>query len=139
MVPTVTINVIGVLIAAIASFVVGMIWYSPALFGKQWMKLMGMKESDMKNAKKEMGGMMVMTLILSAVTAFVLAHVLKYTGAATYMDAVFVAFIMWLGFYATSLYLGVMYEKKSMEWWFINAGHYLAGLIVMAIVLVVMG
>jgi hypothetical protein len=136
MVPAVAINVVGVLIAAIASFVVGTVWYSPALFGKKWMKLMGMKESDMKNAKKEMGGMMVMTLILSVVTAFVLAHILKYVGAVTYMDALFVAFMVWLGFYATSLYMGVLYEKKSMEWWFIIAGNYLAGLIVMAIVLV---
>ena len=139
MVPFVVVNWVSIIVAAIGAFIVGMLWYSPALFGKQWMKMMGMSEKDMKAGKDKMTGMMVVTLVLGVISAWVLSHVFNYAGVVTMMDGVFVAAMMWLGFYATSTYMGVMYEKKSMEWWYLTAGHYLVSLIVMGLVLVQMG
>ncbi|MDQ7020805.1 MAG: DUF1761 domain-containing protein [Candidatus Dojkabacteria bacterium] len=39
------ISVIGIVIAAIANIFLGMIWYGP-LFGKEWMRLVGIKKED---------------------------------------------------------------------------------------------
>ncbi len=138
MIPTISVNLVTVLAGGIAAFVAGMIWYSPAVYGKKFMKMMGVTQKEMEKGKEKMTGMMVQTFIVGLVTAFVLTHFLAYAGVTTVMDAVVLAFWVWLGFYATSLYLGVLYEKKSMDWWFMSAGHYLFSLLVTAIVLTVL-
>lgn len=138
MVPIVNVDLVTVVVAAIAAFIVGMIWYSPALFGKKWMKTMGMSEKDMAKNKDKMMPIMVMSLILDGVMAYVLAHVLAFSQAATITDAVQGAVWIWLGFIATTTYMGVLYEKKTMDWWIMTAGHYLFALIAMALVLVMM-
>lgn len=134
----VSIDFITVIVAAIAAFVVGMIWYSPALFGKKYMKMMGVSEKDMAKGKDKMMGVMAQTLVVNFVMAYVLAHVLAFATATTLMDAIQGAIWMWLGFIATSTYIAVLYEKKSMDWWVMTAGHYLFSMIAMAIVLVMM-
>ena len=75
------INYWAVLVAAIAQFVIGMAWYSPMLFGKTWMKEMGLTDKDMK-ASKEKGMMkeMVIALISALVMAYVLSHVTWMSG-----------------------------------------------------------
>ncbi len=138
MVPIVNVDLVTVVVAAIAAFIVGMIWYSPALFGKKWMKTMGMSEKDMAKNKDKMMPIMVMSIILSGVMAYVLAHILAFSQASTLADAVQGAVWVWLGFIATTTYMGVLYEKKSMDWFIMTAGHYLFALIAMALVLVMM-
>ena len=69
------INGFAVLAAAVASMVIGAIWYSPAVFGKIWMSLTGISDSKIKEMKsKGMAKSYVIGFIASLVTAYVLAH-----------------------------------------------------------------
>ncbi|HQU56998.1 MAG TPA: DUF1761 domain-containing protein, partial [Chitinophagaceae bacterium] len=43
-----TINWLAVLVAGISSFVIGGIWYSPALFGNAWMKENNLSEEAVR-------------------------------------------------------------------------------------------
>lgn len=43
-----TLNWLAVVVATLLAFAVGAVWYTPALFGKAWMKSIGLKESDTK-------------------------------------------------------------------------------------------
>ena len=52
MVPAVSINYLAVLVAAIASIVLGFVWYGP-LFGKTWTQLMGFDKKKMDDMKKK--------------------------------------------------------------------------------------
>ena len=47
-----SVNNIAVVAAAAVSMVIGAAWYSPLLFGKLWMKLSGMTEMQLAEAKK---------------------------------------------------------------------------------------
>jgi hypothetical protein len=47
--PAVQINLWGVIAATAFGMVVGAIWYSELLFGKQWMRLAGKKADDLQN------------------------------------------------------------------------------------------
>lgn len=38
------VNYLAVLVSAIASMVLGMIWYNPSVFGNTWMKLSKLSE-----------------------------------------------------------------------------------------------
>lgn len=137
-----TIDWVAVIAAAIAAFAAGMVWYSPAMFGKKWMKMNGVTEKEAAKYKEknkdQMMGMMITTVVVSAITAFVLANLLVLLNITTLFSAVQLAFWLWIGFQATSAYLLVLYEKKSMDWWIISAGYNLVGLLVSAIVLMLM-
>ncbi len=134
----ISVNYVAVIVAAIAAFAAGMIWYSPAVMGKKYMKVMGKTEKDMKKEMKGMQGPMIKGLVMNLIMAYVLANILGVTGAWTIMDGVQGAFWLWLGFVATILYGAVIWEKKTMDWFIISAGHYLVSMLVMGIVLVIM-
>ena len=44
------INFLAVIVSALSSFLIGGLWYSPALFGKSWMKEAGLSEKETKSA-----------------------------------------------------------------------------------------
>lgn len=135
---TVMVNYIAVIVAAIAAFAAGMVWYSPAVMGKKYMKVMGKTEKDMKKEMKGMNGAMVKGFIMNLLMAYILATLFGITGVYTLMDGLQGAFWIWLGFVVTTLYGAVIWEKKSMDWFIISAGHYLVAMLVMGIVLVLM-
>ena len=58
------INYLAVLVSAIIGMIIGALWYSPLLFGKLWMKLSGMTEKQLNEAKKKgMGKMYLVAFI----------------------------------------------------------------------------
>ena len=134
MVQAVSINFLAVLVAAIAAIVLGFLWYGP-LFGKTWIKLMGMDKKKMdKNMKKKMTKSYVILVITTLVTSYVLAHFVKYLGT-TVSDALQTAFWIWLGFVATIQIGIVLWEGKPWKLYLINASHQLVNLAVMATIL----
>jgi hypothetical protein len=119
------------LAAGVAAMVVGFLWYGP-LFGKAWLKLSGHKMGGTGN----MNSLYAIQYVASVVSAYVLAVFLGLTGATTLEAALPIAVWLWLGFQAT-LKLGVvLWEGKSWNLFFLEAGHSLVTLLVMAAVLV---
>lgn len=138
MVAEVAVNPIALIASALAMVVLGALWYGP-LFGKQWMKLMGMDPQKVKvtpemqnQMMKSMAGMLVASLVL----VFVLTHTLAYAGVKTISDALFVAFMTWLGYVATIELNGVFFEKKKVQHYLINVAYYLVGFLMMSIIIV---
>ncbi len=129
--PAVTVNYVAVVAAAVASFVVGWLWYGP-LFGKTWMKLTG--KTSMGN-KDEMPKSMVIVFIGALITAWVLSAFLQLTGSTTLSSALPVAVWAWLGFQAPETVGVVLWEGKSWNLFFLNAAQKLVNLLVIAAVL----
>jgi hypothetical protein len=65
------VNYLAVLAAAIVAMVVGMVWHSPAMFLKRWMKLTGVTDKEMK---KSMGLPAAVGFVTLLISAFVIAH-----------------------------------------------------------------
>ena len=63
-----TINWLAVLVAGISSFMLGGVWYSPALFGNAWMKENRFSVDDVKksNKAKTFGWSFLFSLIMAA-------------------------------------------------------------------------
>lgn len=129
--PAVTVNYTAVVVAAVASFVVGWLWYGP-LFGKTWMKLTG--KTSMGN-KDEMPQSMAIMFVGTLVTAWVLSAFLQLTGSTTLQAALPVALWAWLGFQAPEALGVVLWEGKSWNLFFLNAAEKLVSLLVIAAVL----
>lgn len=131
------INYPALLAAAIASIMIGFLWYGP-LFGKMWIKLMNFDKKKMEESKKK--GMRKTYAIMIAgtlVTSYVLAHFVDYLDATDVAGALQAAFWLWLGFIATVMLGSVLWEGKPWKLYFINAAYQLVSLAVMALILVV--
>ena len=131
---TFPVNNLAVLVAAVASFAVGALWYT-VLFGKPWRKLMGIE--PMPGEKMSMVPM-AYGFVLMLLMVYVLAHfaVIFYpTNGFTVYNAISLAFWVWLGFQAPLLANSVLYEKRPLKLYAINAAHQLVAIVVAAIVL----
>jgi Protein of unknown function (DUF1761) len=76
------VNLWAVLVAAVASMVLGFLWYSPALFARPWMLAMGYDPDDksrIKEMQKSAGKSYGISFVASLVTAFVLGKIIDIT------------------------------------------------------------
>ena len=136
----VPLNYLAVLAAAVASMVIGFLWYGP-LFGKYWMELMGITTEKM-NAAKAKGGMgpyYALAFVGSLVMSFVLAHSLVFASEYLHITGVVAGlqagFWNWLGFVAPVTLGSVLWEGKSWKIWVLNNAHYVVSLCAMGVIL----
>lgn len=135
----IVVDYIAILLAGAASMVVGFLWYSPSLFGKPWMALMGYTAKSLEADKKDMGKTYAVSFITSLVTAYVLSHVMTLSMNFFHYEKLSTGLIsacwMWLGFIAPVQLTDVLFGKKKLKLFAINTGYQLAALLAMGAVL----
>ena len=138
----ISVNLTAVLVADVAMFVVGAIWYMP-LFRNLWGKIHGFDKYDKKTQDEMRKGMMpylVVQFLLGLTTAYVLAHVI---GAFPENNAYELAVWMWLGFVVPIQIGAVIFGGTEPKWMvkksLVMAGGSLATLLVAAWVIVALG
>ncbi len=118
-------------VAALASFAVGAVWYSPPLFGKAWQRAAGLSDADLArgNVAIVFGGAFALNLLATIVFAMFLGPA---PGVAFGAGVGFSAGLAWV-----SAYLGINYlfERKSLALFAINAGYSTLAFTVMGAVL----
>lgn len=126
-------NYLAVLVAAVAHWLLGGLWYS-VVFKNAWMAEMGLSAEAMKGpdaAKKGMKAMLI-GFFVGFIMVCTLSALMKITGMITLRDAAVLAATLWFGFIATTTFNGILYEGKSLKLWLINNGYQLAGLLLAA-------
>ena len=114
------VNYLAVIAAAIATFVLGGLWYSPALFGKVWQREAGVTEEKMKSANMTL--IFGLTFVLALIAAWVFALFLgPRPPMALGLGAGFSAGLCWV---AASLGINYLFERKSLKLWLINGGYH---------------
>ncbi|MDO8628301.1 MAG: DUF1761 domain-containing protein [Nanoarchaeota archaeon] len=130
-------NYLAILVASIASIILGSIWYSPSVFGNIWMKLSGITSKQLSEAKKKsMAGTYLMAIIGSLVMAYVLARLAGLLKTSTLGGAVELAFWAWLGFIATTTLSSVLWEGKPAKLWWLHNAYNLLNMIIMSTIVV---
>ena len=131
------INYIAVLLVSVASMVLGALWYSPVLFGKQWMHLMGINPKKIDAKKSSMAKLYFINFIAAIVMAYILSHFVDYVGATDIGSGIQLAIWVWLGFIATTMIGTVLWEGKPWKLYLINSGYQLVNLLIAASILAV--
>ncbi len=130
-------NFPAILVAALAAFFVGFMWHGP-VFGKVWMKLMKISAADMKKGQKEMGKKMPLYMAIAylqqLVTSFLMALFSLMLGASDTFSSVLLAFLIWIGFIATTLLNGVLWEKRTVPLYLFNIAYQFVNLVVIALI-----
>jgi hypothetical protein len=135
------INYWAVLVSALVPMVIGFLWYGP-LFGKIWVKLAGISEAAMQQAKEKgmlwaFGFQIVGALLIAFVMAHTLIFASAYTQTSGYMAGLMNAFWSWLGFIVPVTMGPFLWEGKSWKLWALNAGYYLVSMLIMGVILAV--
>ncbi len=133
------VNLIAVFAAAVVSMIVGFLWYSPLVFGKQWMKLMGLTDAKLEAAKKGMSKMYALSFLAALVTGYILGMVVKMAYSTTVVGGMKVGFGVWLGFIAPVQMTEVLFGGKSWDLYYINTGYQLISVILMGAIMVMWG
>ncbi len=136
----VQVNMVAVLLAMLSSMLVGSIWYAKGVFGTQWMSLVGMTD---KKAKEGSGKAIGITIVVSFITAYVLAHVTFLSNSFFkhdfLQDALTTAFWMWLGFTAARIITHDAFEQRPVKLTALTVSHEFATLMVMGLIIGLFG
>lgn len=132
------VNFVAVAVAAVTTFVLGALWYSPALFGKAWVAAHGHTpeqiEAMRKGARKAYGVSLVCYLVMAAAMGVLVTRI----GVDTLIGGLKLGALCWVGFAATIGLTAHMFSERRFATYLIDAGYQLVYLLVMGIVLAVM-
>lgn len=129
------INYLAVLVAGIASMIVGFLWYGP-LFGKTWMALSGITPEAMGGAKKKsMALTYLMSFIGSLMMSAVFAWIFSSIGEANAGAGMAGGFWLWLGFIVPVMLGKVLWEGKPWKLYFLDTGYYLVNLLIIGAII----
>ena len=116
------VNYLAVVAAALSSFVLGGLWYSPVLFHKPWMAASGVspEQAQSGHPAKVFGVSFVLALLGALVFALFIGPAPAFGFA---VGAGFMAGLFWV---AGSFGINYLFEQKSMKLWLINGGYHTA-------------
>lgn len=128
------INYIAVIIATLAGFGLGAVWY--LVLGRAWMGALGKTKEELS---REQGAAKALPFVISLVALFVMALMLAglmgHLGNVTVRGGVISGLFMWIGFVITTMGVNHAFSGAKPMLTLIDGGHWLAVLVVMGAVI----
>ena len=127
--PIIEVDVIMVFLTAVLNMGLGMIWYSPDVFGKKWMKLTGLSKSKMP---KDMGYIYALTFFASLVASFTLELFIANIPGSNAWTGLLIGFWAGIGFLAATNLSDYLFsgDSRKNELYLINTGFHIISLTV---------
>lgn len=122
------VNLWAVLVAAVATMVVGFVWYSPILFANPWMKLMGLDPNDKaKIAEMQKGAApsYALSFVASILSAAVLGKIIAIASVHSVLYGMKFGMAIWLGFVTTVQLTNSLFSRQPARLYAINTGYQL--------------
>ncbi len=124
-----------IIAAALLNMIIGFIWYSPYVFGKQWMKLIDKKHLEIE--KKHMLKAYTTSFIMSIILSFVLSQFIHGNHMDTLLQGAKVGFWVWLGFVVTTSLPDYLFTGRRLQLYILNNGFNLIAIVSMGALLAV--
>lgn len=123
-------NILAVLAATIAGMLVGAAWYSPYLFGTQWMQCIGKTPASFAETKIPMFGAFFANIIMATGLAILFA----VTGITGLLQAAEVGLIISCLIVFPAFLSDTLFCDTSIRLLFIQSGYRMLTITIMAIV-----
>jgi hypothetical protein len=122
----------AILVAALAMFLIGGVWYSPVLFGNAWMRANGFTAEGLRTSgqARALGGSAILAVIMSTNLAFFLSG-----SKATLLWGMTAGLLAGGGWVATGLAMTALFERKSWTYIAINGSYHIVAFTVMGAIL----
>ncbi len=126
------INYFAVLAAALSTFILGGLWYSPILFGKAWMRTNNFTDSDVQTFSKArmFGWSLVFSLLMDVNLAMFLSG--PTTNASWGMTA---GALTGFGWVAMAIAIIGVFENRSWAYIAINGGYMTVAFTIMGLII----
>ena len=128
-------NWLAVVVATLAFFAVGAIWYT-ALFGKIWQREVGLSDEQLSGGRNMML-IMGTCFVLEFIVCLTVGHMFDFlapSDRAKMMIAVGLA----LGVMAPAIGINYLYQRKSLKLFLVDAGHSIVGMAAVGAVFVLL-
>jgi hypothetical protein len=125
------INYLAVIAAALSTFIIGGLWYSPLLFHRAWASTNGFSEADLKGGEGRIFGI---AFLLALIMAANLAAFLGAPGTTVAWGATAGA-LAGLGWVAPAIATIALFERRSFAYIAINGGYFAVAFVVMGAIL----
>jgi len=132
------VNVWAVLACAVATMILGFVWYSPALFAKPWMILMGYDPNDkakIAEMQKSAGPSYAMSMVACILSALVLGKIIAVSNVTTPLNGLLIGMAVWLGFVTTVQLTNSLFMRQRANLYLINTGYQLVCYLAMGAIL----
>ena len=126
------VNYLAVIAAALVTFLIGGLWYSPLLFERPWRRLNALSEEQIK------AGHTGLIFGLSFLAALVAAYVLALFLAGPDTDAVaglMAGLLVGAGWVATAMLTTFLFERRPLALWGIDAAYHVLTFGLMGLIL----
>lgn len=132
----VEINIWAVVLAMASSMLVGTVWYAKPVFGRVWMKMVGL---DDQKASKGAGRAIAGTVIVSLITAYVIACAAfishNFFANSFLVDSLLTAFWLWLGLTAARFITHDLFEQRPWKLTLLNISHEFVTVMIMGLII----
>lgn len=128
------VNYLAVIIAALAGFGLGAIWYM--VLGGVWLRAIGKTEDDFKqNSGIAKALPFIIAIVALLVMATMLAGIMAHLGSYTVWGGVIAGALIWLGFVITTMGVNHAFGHAKPMLTVIDGGHWLAVLLIQGAVI----
>lgn len=114
------VNWLAVVVATVAAFLLGAVWYSNTLFGAKWMQEIGLTEDSIQNGN--MAKIFGTTFVLQFIATTGLAILVGKD--ASWLTGLHMGSMVGLLWVATAYGVTYLFEQRTVRLWLINAGYY---------------
>jgi len=132
------INWLAVLVAAVAYFILGALWYSNILFANMWIKAHGIDMND-PNGRKGLGMMMFLSFVGFFIVCIGLEMLVVKLDLSGYMSGIKLGLATGVCFSMMALSITYLYTRKPISLHLIDGLYHVIGQIIAAIILCVWG
>ena len=126
-----SINYLAVLVAALAAYFFGALWYSSVLFGNTWLRALGKSKEELPSPTLPM----LINFILTFITALGLALLIQGLGIVTFLDGILIGLVVAIAFILTNTLSEYLYTGASMKLFWIHAGYRVIYILIMGAIL----
>jgi Protein of unknown function (DUF1761) len=131
------INYLAVIVATVAAFAIGGIWYSPLLFAKLWVKAHGYTEEQVQAMQKSAGKAYGVSLVCQWLIALAIAVLAGYLHLDHLSQGIKLSLLVWAGFAFPLGLMANVFSEKRITVFLIDTGYQLVYLVIMGIIITV--
>lgn len=131
------INYLAVILAAIASFAFGALWYN--VLARPWMAAAGKNEADIKAQTGKGSSPFIIATLALVLMAWMLAGLIGHLGVRTLENGLITGFLIWLGFIITTMSVNHAFQGNPWSLTVIDGGHWLGVMLVQGAIIGMFG
>jgi Na+/H+ antiporter NhaA len=130
------VNWLAIVVAAVAWWVLGALWYARPVFGNAWMKAAGIR---IQEGQRPGAATIVVPLVAQLVASIALAMLARATGSTTFGEGIVLGLVVGIGLLLTTYLVETTFGQRPQAgvWFAITGAYQLLGALIASVIVTV--